>query len=71
MINPIGWSVTGEALCWFCVLPFRAFHLFFCVVAIVYGNTHDKWPGRLKELTRSVLVVSAVGLENTPRRLAC
>ena len=66
VLNLIGWGGAAEQLFWLQILPFAAFLLAFCTVAVDYEMKRDKWPGRLLKLARSVLVISAIGPENTP-----
>ena len=67
VLNFIGWGGAAEQLFWLQILPFAAFLLAFCTVAVDYEMKRDKWPGRLKKLARSVIVISAIGPENTPK----
>lgn len=66
VLNLIGWGGAAEQLFWLQILPFAAFLLAFCTIIVDYEMKRDKWPGRLKELARSVIVISTLGPENTP-----
>jgi hypothetical protein len=66
VLNLIGWGGAAEQLFWLQILPFAAFLLAFCTIIVDYEMKRDKWPGRLKELARAVIVISTLGPESTP-----
>lgn len=63
-INVLGLSGGNlEQLIWLQLLPFGAFLLAFLLAIVDYDIRRDKWPGRLKELARSIVAISILGPE--------
>ena len=63
-INVLGLSGGSlEQVLWLQLLPFGAFLLAFLLAIVDYDIRRDKWPGRLKELARSIVAISILGPE--------
>ncbi len=62
VLNIIGYTGgNSEQLIWLQAIPFGTF-LFATILAIIdFEIRRNKWPGRLKELARSIIAISVFG----------